>query len=379
MKTIVQIDKQGFTGQSIRTLSEARGIGERGYRVILACQQGSVLERDARDCSLEVLPLDMKKFFPSLIKLLRCIKREQVALINAHGYRDHLLSVLAGIMTGIKVVHTKHNHKPLKGGPFARFIYGSLTDRIVAISNYTRDTLVKSGLPLEHVTTIHTAINLKTLSPQPRNQELLKSFTVSQKCPIIGTVARLSDRKGLPFLLEAVKILKDQGRHLICFIVGGGGSRSQHKIEILKVKAQKMGISQYLVFTGWRVDVPQILSLFDIFILPSLNEALGRSLLEAMALGKPIVATRVGGIPEAVDDGKTGILVPPQDASALAKALSFMLDNPEKTQAMGQTGRKRAEELFDEERMHAKIFSLYEELFQQEKAKQTAQGVTVSS
>ena len=97
-----------------------------------------------------------------------------------------------------------------------------------------------------------------------------------------------------------------------------------------------------------------------------------------MALAKPVVASRVGGIPEAVDDGKTGILVPPQDASALARALGFMLDNPEKTQAMGQAGRKRAEKLFDEGKMHEKICSLYEELFEQEKGKQTVQGVTAS-
>ena len=148
-------------------------------------QTGKRSGKNTRACSLEVLPLDMKKYSPALLRFLRFIRSKQVALINAHGYHDHLLSMLAGIIPGIKVVRTKHNHKPLKGGPFGRFIYGSLTDRIVAISDYIRDTLVKSGLPLEHLTTIHTAINLKTLFPQPRNQELLKSFTISQKCPII--------------------------------------------------------------------------------------------------------------------------------------------------------------------------------------------------
>ena len=362
MTTILQIDKQGFTGQSLRTLSEARGLRGRGYRVILACQPGSVLEKDARASSLEVLPLDMKKFFPALIGLLRSIKREKVDLINAHGYRDHLLSVVAGIMTGIKVVRTKHNHKSLKGGFFSRFIYGRLTDRIIAVSSYTKDTMIKSGMPEEHVAAIHTAIDLKLLSPQPKNHELLKSFNVPQDCPVIGTVARLSDRKGMHFLLDAVKILADEGRHFICFIVGGGGSSSQRKIEILQQKAETSGISQYLVFTGWREDAANILSLFDIFILPSLAEALGRSMVEAMALGKPVVASRVGGIPEAVDDGRTGLLVPPQDAPALARALASMLDNPEKTQEMGRASRKRAEELFDEEMMIDKICSIYGEL-----------------
>ncbi|MCX5886611.1 MAG: glycosyltransferase, partial [Proteobacteria bacterium] len=107
---------------------------------------------------------------------------------------------------------------------------------------------------------------------------------------------------------------------------------------------------------------PEILSLLDVFILPSLAEGLGRSLLEAMAAGRAIVASRVGGIPEAVEDGKTGILVPPQDAQALARAIAFLLDNPEQTREMGQAGRRRAEQLFDEKKMIDRICSLYEEL-----------------
>jgi glycosyltransferase involved in cell wall biosynthesis len=100
----------------------------------------------------------------------------------------------------------------------------------------------------------------------------------------------------------------------------------------------------------------------DVFILPSLAEGLGRSLLEAMAAGRAVVASNVGGIPEAVEDGKTGILVPPQDAQALAKAVAFLLDNPEQAREMGQAGRRRAEQLFDEKKMIDRICSLYEQL-----------------
>ena len=153
-----------------------------------------------------------------------------------------------------------------------------------------------------------------------------------------------------------------RGEHFSCLIVGGGGSSSEEKIELLKQKAESQGLTPRLVFTGFRGDIPEILSLFDIFVLPSLDEGLGRSMVEAMAAGKPVVASRVGGIPEAVEDGKTGILVPPRDAHALADALSFMLDNPEKALEMGRRGRERAEKLFDEERMADSICSLYREL-----------------
>ena len=116
--------------------------------------------------------------------------------------------------------------------------------------------------------------------------------------------------------------------------------------------------------------------LFDFFVLPSLDEGLGRSMVEAMAAGKPVVASRVGGIPEAVEDGKTGILVPPGDARALASALTVMMDNPEKALEMGRRGRERAEKLFDEERMVDSICALYRELFGQVSNSKAALPVT---
>jgi glycosyltransferase involved in cell wall biosynthesis len=166
----------------------------------------------------------------------------------------------------------------------------------------------------------------------------------------------------MPFLLDALKPLADQGKQFSCLIVGGGGSSSEEKIALLKGQAASLGLTSRIVLTGLRDDIPEILSLIDIFVLPSLDEGLGRSLVEAMAAGKPVVASRVGGIPEAVEDGTTGILVPPGDAQALAEALSFMLEHPAQTTEMGRRGRERAARLFDEERMVDRICSLYREL-----------------
>jgi len=155
--TILHTERQRLTGQAMRTLSEVRGIKKRGYRVILACQPGSYLERIAREHSVEVLPLDMKRFLPALLAAVAFLKRERVDLVNAHGYRDHLLSVLAGMIAGVKViVRTKHNHVPLKGGAFSRFIYGRLTHRIISISGHIKEVMIGSGIAPSHITTIHT-------------------------------------------------------------------------------------------------------------------------------------------------------------------------------------------------------------------------------
>lgn len=362
MSTILQIDKQShLTGQTMRTLLEAQELGKRGYRVILACQPNSFLERSARERSIETLPLRMNYFLPSLIKLSFFLRREKVDLINAHGYPDHFLCAVARKMTGVRaLVRTKHNHVPLKGGALSRYLYGTLTSRIVAISEHIREVMIESGLKPDQVTTIRTAINLSQFVPREKNQHLLRELNFPAGCAIIGIVARLTERKGFKNLFEAVKLLADEGRTLKCLVVGGGASTE--KIAALKNHAASLGISEHILLTGRRGDIPDILSLLDVFILPSLAEGLGRSLLEAMAAGKPIVASTVGGIPEAIEDGKSGLLVKPDDSRALAHAIGLLLDNPEKAQELGRASRKRAELLFDETKMIDRICSLYEEL-----------------
>jgi hypothetical protein len=137
--------------------------------VILACQPSTYLDRSGRELSLEVLPLDMNRFPSALLRLSLFLKREKVDLINAHGYRDHLLSVLAGRIAGVKVIiRTKHNHVPLKGGAFSRFIYGRLTDRIITISGHIKNVMISSGIDPSRITAIHTAVDLHYFSPRPK-------------------------------------------------------------------------------------------------------------------------------------------------------------------------------------------------------------------
>jgi glycosyltransferase involved in cell wall biosynthesis len=249
---------------------------------------------------------------------------------------------------------------PLKSGALSRYLYGTLTSRIVAISEHIREVMIQSGLKPEQVTTIRTAINLSQFVPREKNQQLLRELNFPPECAIIGIVARLTERKGFKNLFEAVKLLIDEGRNLRCLVVGGGASTE--KIAALNNHAASLGISPYILLTGRRSDIPDILSLLDVFILPSLAEGLGRSMLEAMAAGRPIVATTVGGIPEAIEHDKSGILVPPDDSRALAQAIGLLLDNPEKAQELGRASRKRAELLFDQTKMIDGICALYDEL-----------------
>jgi glycosyltransferase involved in cell wall biosynthesis len=156
--------------------------------------------------------------------------------------------------------------------------------------------------------------------------------------PIVGTVCRLVEpKKGLSVLLQAMAALKEGGND--CFqllIVGEGPSRQS-----LELLSRQLGLSSCTVFAGTRRDIPRVLPLLDLFVLPSLYEGFGIAILEAMAAGKPVVATRVGGIPEFVVHGQTGLLVEPGDATALAEAIRSLLQESERARGMGTRGRAR--------------------------------------
>lgn len=185
------------------------------------------------------------------------------------------------------------------------------------------------------------------------------STGLQPELPVVGTVCRLVEpKKGLRYLLEAVAQLEQAAGKPVCQVlcVGDGPAK-----EDLRALTERLGIASRVVFTGMRRDIPQLLSLMDVFILPSLYEGFGIAILEAMAAGKPVVATTVGGIPEFVQQGQTGFLVPPGDAQALALAMKQLLEEPEKARAVGGQGRELVKKRFSIEsvvRQHEQLYEL---------------------
>lgn len=169
---------------------------------------------------------------------------------------------------------------------------------------------------------------------------------IDRKNIIIGTVTRLVRDKGVEYLLEAFASFVKRTHDCSCLVVGEGKS-----LEGLKSLSMKSNIADSVFFTGFIEDIQTAFAVIDIFILPSFHETFGLSILEAMLAGKPVIASNVGGIPELVDNGVTGILVPPKNADAIEKAVSDLVTDKEKMERMGQKGRKRAIELFSLEKM----------------------------
>jgi glycosyltransferase involved in cell wall biosynthesis len=176
---------------------------------------------------------------------------------------------------------------------------------------------------------------------------------------IIGTAGRLVPLKGTLYLLRAFAMLRAELPDLVLEIAGSGPEQS-----MLEREVQLLGVGGKVRFLGWVEELAPVLARWDVFVLPSLEEGAPGAALEAMAAGLPVVASAVGGIPELVEDGRTGLLVPPRDSLALADRLRVLLLDPEQQHAMGAAGRARVREHFSAERMVARFAEIYDGLLE---------------
>jgi len=204
----------------------------------------------------------------------------------------------------------------------------------------------------QNVVTIHSAVDTERFCPREKSAAVLREFGLDSRTPVVGTVARIHRSKGFEHLLQAIAAVSRSNPQCRFLIIGKGREK-------LAAQLKALDIARHVITSGYREDVPQLLSIIDLFVLPSLREGLGTAILEAMAMGKPVVASRVGGIPEAVKHGLNGLLVPPADAPALAAAISRLLAAPDRCLEMGRRGRLRAERLFDQRVMIAKTEAFF--------------------
>ncbi len=288
--------------------------------------------------------------------LVKFILGHQTQLVHAHLIHADLYGTLAARLAGVPaVVSTKHGYNPWR----AKWFYACLDrwasfsqDRIITISDALGRLLVEvEGLRPEKLSTIHYA-----LEGDHFRSSVPVDLSLEVSHPVIGTVSRLIHQKGIHVLLRAFAECAKNHPSISLVVVGDGPERSN-----LEILARKLGLGSRVRFLGYRPDVHQILPQFDIFTLPSFGEGFGLVLLEAMACGKAVVATDVMSIPEIVQQGKSGLLVPAQDVSALAEALDTLIANPELRDRFGKAGFQRVRTEFTVERMVRKTAEVYQE------------------
>lgn len=323
---------------------------------------------DFIQCPALVRKINIIKDFKAFFDIWKLIKKNKPLIVHTHSSKAGLLGRLAAKFAGIPIiVHTPHGHVffgyfgPLKTKIFIILekLASRITDKIVALTNREKEDHLRLRIANDDkFIIIHSGIDLKKFKELSFNekQNLKRDLGIPENILIIGTAGRLEPVKGPEFLIEAAKyiILKYPNTH---FLFSGDGHLKQN----LEERASELGIEKNIIFLNWRDDVAKIISIYDVFVLPSLNEGMGRVLVEAMALGKPIVASNIGGIPDLVSHGKNGFLVPPKDPRELANCIQILIEDEEKKAKMGKAGKEIVEN-FTKEKMVEKIAELYKEL-----------------
>jgi glycosyltransferase involved in cell wall biosynthesis len=296
-------------------------------------------------------------------RLQKLMRSGQYDLVHTHGLKAALLTALARQTSkSLPSVVTLHNALPEHGSRWRdSFLHWALTsvDALVVVSQaQERDICLRKLVEPARIATIPNGIALppsKCLS-QTERDATRASLGVSPDDCLVVTVARLLAAKGIGDLIQAAYLLHEQPR-LRFAVVGDGPDRSH-----FTTLAASLGVTSSVSLLGYRHDVAQLLQVADLFVLPSHSEGTPLSILEAMAARCAVVATDVGGIPEIVEDGQTGYLIPARHAEAIAGAVAHLAADPARRRALGEAGRQRVEAHFTQERMLTKLSSLYQSL-----------------
>ncbi|HLV81222.1 MAG TPA: glycosyltransferase [Chthonomonadaceae bacterium] len=334
-----------------------------GHKVMAVCPSDGWLPAQLRDAGIPALEVAMRgpRSWASTFMLARLVRKHRIDLIHTHLTRATYLGALVGRLTRLPVVSSCHvqTHDPAY-----RFLFHKQRNRIITVSDFVRNGLLAHGIRESQIQTIYNGTEF-CLPGRAAGEDAVDGslpvhaeLSLPPDAELVGLFARVDEFKGHPILVRAVRHVVAARPRAYFLCVGAVEARMQR---MLWETAAADDVAERLRFTGVRNDVQRLMSAVDVVTLPSRYEACSMSIIEAMALGKPVVATRAGGNPELVEDCATGLLIE-RTPEALAEALICVLSDPERRRRMGEAGRRRAEACFTDQVMVGKIEAVYREL-----------------
>jgi glycosyltransferase involved in cell wall biosynthesis len=341
----------GWGGQEIRTLTEARGMLDRGHRVTLIAPAEAPIAPAAEHMGIPTVRLDIRrKRARPFLALRRWLAehRGESDVVNTHSSTDSWLTALAcaTLREAPPIVRTRHVSTTIRNRPTTRWLYLRATAHIVTTGEALRRQLARENrIPLEHTTSVPTGVDLARFAPG--DAAAARARLGLPERPTLGIVATLRDWKGHEYLFEALARDRAAWAGWNVLVVGDGPYRWR-----LDERITELELGGIVRFAGQQNDVVPWFHALDLFVLPSWGEeGVPQAIVQAMACALPVVSTPIGAIAEAVDAGMTGILVPPRDAPALARALAEMRDDPQRRARFGTAARQRALRDFGIDRM----------------------------
>ena len=362
--TVIHLVEDMKTGGAERVIADiAEGLDSERYDVRVWCvTRGGNTADELAEKGVEVKILGISSYHNpfNVLRLKRLLREAGPDIVHTHGYFASVIGRISAQKAEVPVI-LAHVHSTywdykkrhiLMERKLSRF-----TRKLIccskAVENFVRD-VEKIGNAKTVV--IYNGVDEARFYPRKDTPSIRSELGLDEKALVVGTISSLAPHKGHEYLVRAASLVKEKFPSAKFLIVGDGPLRTD-----LENLANNLKIHTNILFTGARKDIPKILSVMDVFVLPSsLREGLGIAIIEAMAAEKPVVATDIGGIPEAVQRGETGFLVPPGNPRALAKAIIELLQNPEKAKEMGKKGRVRFKEKFTRKHMLSEIDALYQ-------------------
>ena len=351
-----------WRGGQNQVLVTAMGLRALGHRtMVVAHAEGVLKERAAEGLDVISLAPRSEMDLGAAWRLSRVLKQLKPDIVHAHDPHAVAMSALALSMstqpTKPPLVASRRVDFHIRGNTLSRWKYRQV-DCFVCASEAIRKMLVADGIEDERTVTVHEGIDVEHVRAAPP-AKLHEEFWLPHEAPVVGNVAALVPHKGQRYLIDAAALVLRHVPDARFIMAGEGELRPQLERQIKEHRLEK-----HVFLAGFRPDVLSLHKSFDIFALSSTTEGLGTSLLDAMACGKPIVATTAGGIPEVVDDGATGLLVPPRDAERLAQAIVVLLKDAEKRAKFGAAGLARVRDRFSAERMVQDTLRVYQRVAQ---------------
>lgn len=323
-----------FGGQEHRIFKEMIAMREAGHHLEAICQPHAKLAKRLAQEGFVVHTMYMDgvfNFLSAIFKIRKILKRGKIDVLNTHSRRDTIIAATAGRLAGTPlIVRTRHLANRVK----SLLSYTWLPHCVTTDSHYVRQLLIQKGVRPECIETIYTPV---LVAPQVQHSSLRHELGLSSEAVIVGCVAVMRANKGHRELVQAMLPLFETRSNMHLVLVGSGEPIFQELTEMV----QRLGLTDRIHLLGHRDDVPNLMAGFDIFCLATRLEASGMVFLEAASARVPVIGTAVGGVPEMLEDGRTGLLVKLDDEQALQRALIQLIDDPDLRRKMGQAGYDR--------------------------------------
>jgi len=355
-------DQRTWGGGQSQVLHLLEGLRRGSHRAELVTWPGSPLGQRAEEAGIKVHPVRMRgeaDIF-SARRISKIIHGGNFDIVHMHTGHAHMLGAMACAFNSTPVcVVSKRVAFPLRTGPLgiAKLKYFWRIDAYIAVCDAIRQLLIGVGVDAAKVHVVYSGV----VPPQIEDGSTVREeLGVGVDEKLVGNIGALVDAKGQRYLVEAIPLILKKAPKTKFVIVGSGRLESS-----LKSCASRLGVSGSVFFPGFRKDVGRYLAALDLFVAPSCMEGLNNSIIEAMMVGKPVIASDVGGIPEIIENGKTGLLVSPGSHITLAEAILDGLNNPEKAARLASAGQETALRKFTTDKMIDGTVGVYEQLLRE--------------